>query len=302
MDDQELDALVGKLDAVYIGDENAMGCHRAAHAIRSIRNKLSHVLRQNERMVSNARAQGILEELDAPISSRRKSEKKLAQRIGNQREQLRAANRRAETAEAERDAARAQLATARADALREGYEDGIRGARDTVLSVQGSSGLIHAPTQRLIADILGGIADKCKKERAALLDTPAPDPDDTPCTCCGGTGWTIQTERRCACQPPIPAHRYQPSMDPNDQGECVICGSGPHTEVTPAPDPVAQAARERALAAVLWREQVVNSGAPESVAISRTPAAFANESEATQEKWIKYARAALRALAGEGKA
>jgi hypothetical protein len=26
--------------------------------------------------------------------------------------------------------------------------------------------------------------------------------DDEPCTCCEGTGITIQTERRCACQPP----------------------------------------------------------------------------------------------------
>jgi len=40
-----------------------------------------------------------------------------------------------------------------------------------------------------------------------------------------------------AVQPaPDVAHRYQPSMNPNDQGECVICGGGPHTEVKPAPD------------------------------------------------------------------
>lgn len=32
-----------------------------------------------------------------------------------------------------------------------------------------------------------------------------PKPDDEPeCTCCGGTGITYQTERRCACQPTLP--------------------------------------------------------------------------------------------------
>lgn len=28
--------------------------------------------------------------------------------------------------------------------------------------------------------------------------------DDAACTDCDGTGWTKQTERACACQPPVP--------------------------------------------------------------------------------------------------
>lgn len=42
------------------------------------------------------------------------------------------------------------------------------------------------------------------------------------------------------------AHEYEPSMDPNDQGECVICGGGPHTAVQPV---TAQAQIDAAVAA-----------------------------------------------------
>ena len=43
------------------------------------------------------------------------------------------------------------------------------------------------------------------RARAALTAKPAaPGGDDPPCTCCGGTGVTYQTERRCACQPAAP--------------------------------------------------------------------------------------------------
>ncbi len=39
--------------------------------------------------------------------------------------------------------------------------------------------------------------------------------DDEPCTCCKGTGITIQTERRCACQPPNKAPAPSPVNDMN---------------------------------------------------------------------------------------
>lgn len=41
----------------------------------------------------------------------------------------------------------------------------------------------------------------CEMARAALVQSAATEDSDPPCTCCGGTGVTYQTERRCACQP-----------------------------------------------------------------------------------------------------
>lgn len=41
--------------------------------------------------------------------------------------------------------------------------------------------------------------------------------------------------RAIAALPSVNPHDYQPSMDPNDQGECVICGGGPHTGVSVRP-------------------------------------------------------------------
>lgn len=41
--------------------------------------------------------------------------------------------------------------------------------------------------------------------------TPCPrrTSDEAPCTDCGGTGISGQTERRCACQPPLPSDREE---------------------------------------------------------------------------------------------
>ena len=72
---------------------------------------------------------------------------------------------------------------------------------------------------------------------------------------------------------------------------------------TPAPsDKIAEAARvsDVELAAVLWREEAVNAGAPNSVAVGRTIEAFTEQSPELQARWLKFARAALRALAGKG--
>ena len=38
----------------------------------------------------------------------------------------------------------------------------------------------------------------------------------------------------------VVGHEYTPSMNPNDQGECTVCGGGPHTR---APDPRDEAIR-----------------------------------------------------------
>jgi len=55
------------------------------------------------------------------------------------------------------------------------------------------------------------------------------------------------------------------------------------------------------LAAILWREQVVDVGVPDSVIAGRTPMAFCNESDATRAPFLKYARAAIAAMKGEAK-
>lgn len=36
----------------------------------------------------------------------------------------------------------------------------------------------------------------------------------------------------------IVEHDYSPSMNPNDQGECIVCGGGPHTRVCDPRDEV----------------------------------------------------------------
>ncbi len=50
------------------------------------------------------------------------------------------------------------------------------------------------------------------------------------------------------------------------------------------------------LAAVLWREQVINSGTPQSVIDGRTPDAFANQSDLVRDPFLRYARAAIALL------
>ena len=54
-----------------------------------------------------------------------------------------------------------------------------------------------------------------------------------------------------------------------------------------------------ALAAILWREQAVDVGAPLSVSAGRTHEEFAKQSPETRAPFLKYAKAALRALTGE---
>lgn len=51
-------------------------------------------------------------------------------------------------------------------------------------------------------------------------------------------GAIIDTMRTLPAVVPAPTpHDYQPSMNPNDQGECVICGGGPHTRIGAKPAP-----------------------------------------------------------------
>ncbi len=52
-----------------------------------------------------------------------------------------------------------------------------------------------------------------------------------------------------------------------------------------------------AVAAALWKAEATDAGVPQSVVDRRTPEAFAEQSEATRDKWQKLARAALAALA-----
>jgi hypothetical protein len=47
------------------------------------------------------------------------------------------------------------------------------------------------------------------------------------------------------------------------------------------------------LAATLWKVQSIDAGTPESVALGRTPEAFANEHALTRKQFTKYAAAAL---------
>ena len=55
------------------------------------------------------------------------------------------------------------------------------------------------------------------------------------------------------------------------------------------------------LAAILWREQLVDVGAPRSTIRARTPQAFADQSDLVRDVFLKYARAALQSIAGGGK-
>jgi len=55
------------------------------------------------------------------------------------------------------------------------------------------------------------------------------------------------------------------------------------------------------LAAILWRTEAVDSGAPRSVVAGRTREAFEDQSEDTKNRWRKFARAALSA-SGAGRA
>lgn len=55
------------------------------------------------------------------------------------------------------------------------------------------------------------LGDTVTKIQARIAAIPAVDADPV-CTDCGGSGITYQTERRCACQPSIPA--VQPTVKP----------------------------------------------------------------------------------------
>jgi hypothetical protein len=50
-----------------------------------------------------------------------------------------------------------------------------------------------------------------------LAGCPTAPEDDPECTDCGGSGVTYQTERRCACQPPVPMG----PLGPMDYGSCL---------------------------------------------------------------------------------
>ena len=50
------------------------------------------------------------------------------------------------------------------------------------------------------------------------------------------------------------------------------------------------------IAALMWRSQATDVGAPESVAIARTPEAFADESDTTRATWLRLAVAIIAAL------
>jgi len=52
------------------------------------------------------------------------------------------------------------------------------------------------------------------------------------------------------------------------------------------------------IAALMWRTQAVDVGAPASVANARTPEAFSDESQETRDTWLKQADAILAALPG----
>jgi hypothetical protein len=52
------------------------------------------------------------------------------------------------------------------------------------------------------------------------------------------------------------------------------------------------------IAAVMWRTQAVDVGAPESVPKARTPEAFSDEADSTRATWLKQADAIIAALPG----
>lgn len=61
------------------------------------------------------------------------------------------------------------------------------------------------------------------------------------------------------------AHAYKPSMDPNDRGECVICGGGPHTAVQPDAAAIREVAlREAEKDLRKWQDNLILCGYKEA--------------------------------------
>lgn len=146
--------------------------------------------------------------------------------------------------------------------------------------------------------------------RRPLRPTEASMVDLKPCPFCGGPAKMVTyriaedamgaTVRCASCQACIA--EFEDAYAPVDEAEDAWNRRADADEITTLRARIAEleakAAEVDDIAAVLWRAESEDAGAPASIAAGRTRDAFNDQSDSTKTKWRKLAVAAIRAMKG----